>query len=257
MSSLHNEFQGIRGAIRRALRGHMRCTCSAMRNRTAALWVASACSFALASTSPALAQTAPVVVTGEAPVTLPLVPPPQSGYAVPPGYVLAPAPGYGSAYAPGYAPAYPQTQQIYASPRVIYDWSEGEPIPPGYHESTRIRRGLVIGGAVLFGSTYLLTALVGAALSDCHCTTTSFGPLLVPGVGPFIEMAQSGTASGSLFLALDGLSQLGGIAMFIAGFAAPKTVLVQGAVGSKGGLQLAFSPIVAPGQSGMGVVGSF
>jgi hypothetical protein len=141
-------------------------------------------------------------------------------------------------------------------PHVIKDWSDGEPIPQGYHETTRARTGLVVGGAVLFGTTYLISALTGAAgsdLSNCGC----YGALFVPGVGPFIELGQSTTATGSLLLVLDGVSQLGGIAMFIAGFAAPRTVLVRDDYGSSQGFHIALAPIVAPGRSGMGVVGTF
>jgi hypothetical protein len=212
-----------------------------------AFLAASASCIALASTTPVRAQT--VVVTGQAPAAPP-----------PPGYVPAPPPGYG----PGYTtPIYQQTQPSYipqsvafSGPRIIKDWSEGEPIPPGYHEATRIRRGLVVGGAVLFGTTYLLSAIVAAAVTDCHCGGTA-GALFIPGAGPFVELGQSNSATGSLFLVLDGVSQLGGIAMFVAGLAAPRTVLVRNDLGSTSAFHLALSPIVGPGRSGMGVVGTF
>jgi hypothetical protein len=242
-----------------------------MRIRTSALLAASAVSLALVSASPAHAQATTVIVQGQ--------PQPQPGPAYPPGYAPGYAPGYGPApaYPPGAAPGpvyttpiYQQTQPSYipqsvafSGPRVINDWSEGEPIPPGYHESTRIRRGLVIGGAVLFGTTYLLSALVGSiaitANDDCQgCSGSSLGALLIPAVGPFVAMGNSGnTALGDFWLAFDGLLQVGGITMFAVGIAAPKTVLVRNDLGSNQGIHLSLAPIVAPGRQGMGVIGTF
>jgi hypothetical protein len=225
-----------------------------MQIRSAALVAACAFSFAVASTSPAHAQATTVVVGGQ----------PPAAPAVPPGYVPAPQPGYAQGYGPGYTtPLYQQTQPSYvpqsvalSGPRIIKDWSEGEPIPPGYHESVRARKGLIIGGAVLFGTMYLISAFAAAAetdLSSCGC----HGGLFIPGAGPFVELGHSGGATASLFLVLDGVSQVGGIAMFIAGFAAPQTVLVRNDMGSKGRLHLALSPIIGPDRSGMGVVGTF
>jgi hypothetical protein len=231
--------------------------------RRVAFLAASACCVALASTTPVRAQV--VVVTGQAPAV-----PPPPGYvpAPPPGYVPAPPPGYAPGYAPGYGPGYTtpvyqQTQPSYipqsvafSGPRIISDWSEGEPIPPGYHEAIRMRRGLVVGGAVLFGTMYLLTALVAAVESDntsCGC----HAGLFIPGAGPFVELGQSTGATTSFFLVVDGMSQLGGLAMFIAGLAVPKTVLIRNDLGSTSGFHLALSPIVGPGRSGMGVVGTF
>ena len=63
-------------------------------------------------------------------------------------------------------PVYVQQQQ-YApqGPRVIRNYDEGAPIPPGYHPETRARLGLVVGGAALFGVFYLFTAIgAGAAI---------------------------------------------------------------------------------------------
>jgi hypothetical protein len=243
-----------------------------MRTRTPALLTAvTACFLALGSASTAHAQATTVIVQGQ--------PQPQPGPAYPPGYAPAYPPGYAPAPPPGQGPGYTtpiyqQTQPSYipqsvafSGPRVISDWSEGEPIPPGYHESTRIRKGLVIGGAVLFGTTYLLSALtasvaISADSADCNgCSGNSsgLGTLLIPGVGPFVTMAHSGnTALGNFWLAFDGIAQVGGITMFAIGIASPKTVLVRNDLGSNSsGFHLALSPIIAPGRQGMGVIGTF
>jgi len=231
-----------------------------MRIRTPAFLAALACCLGLLGSRTARAQGTTVVVQQPQPAY-----PPGYAPAYPPGYV--PAPGYGPG--PGYTtPVYQQVQPSYvpqsvafSGPRVITDWSEGEPIPPGYHEATRIRKGLVIGGAVLFGTTYLFTALGASIVAACSGENCySAGSLFVPGVGPFIQMAQPGNgAIGNFWLAVDGIAQLGGITMFVVGLAAPKSVLVRNDLGSssKKDFQLALSPIVGPGQQGMGLVGTF
>jgi hypothetical protein len=234
-----------------------------MRIRTHALLAAAAFFLALGAVTPAEAQT--VIVQGQ--------PQPQP---LPPGYAPAPvyAPGYGPPPGPGYTtPIYQQTQPSYvpqsvafSGPRVINDWSEGEPIPPGYHESTRIRKGLVIGGAVTFGAMYLFTALAASVViaaddTACNgCGGSGAGTLLVPAVGPFIYMAHSGnSALGNFWLAFDGVVQVGGIAMFAIGIAAPKTVLVRNDLGSNSnnGFHLAIAPLVTPSHQGAGLIGTF
>jgi hypothetical protein len=160
---------------------------------------------------------------------------------------------------PGYAPQQPiyvqQQPQVPQGPRIIKDWDSGQPIPPGYHEEEHARKGLIIGGAVLFGTTYLLSAVTAAAYSDANIgnggTATA---LYVPGVGPFIEIGQVSSATGSLFLALDGICQLGGITMFALGLAYPNKELVRN---DFGGIHLHLAPIVARDKQGMGLVGTF
>lgn len=222
-----------------------------MQKCTLALVVAAASCCVLTSTIDAHAQDARIVVTGQPP---------------PPGYVPAPPPGYVPAPGPGYAtPLYQQTQPSYvpqsvafSGPPVIKDWSEGEPVPPGYHPKTRTRVGLVVGGAVLFGTTYLFSALGAAIGADANPGQTNpYSALLIPGAGPFIQMFQSGNSSvGNFFLALDGLCQVGGISMFAIGLAAPKTVLVRNDLANSAP-RLSIVPIVGPDRSGMSLVGTF
>lgn len=168
-------------------------------------------------------------------------------------------------YAPGYAtPVYGQPQPIYVSaspgPRVIRGWQEGEPIPPGYHPAERVRLGLVVGGATLFGVMYLFSALAagvcssaqeGTTTSICGGSTTKEDPLLLPAIGPFIQMAEGGNAVGDVFLAIDGLAQLGGIAMLIYGLAVPKPVLVRNDLGKASPPRLEISPMVGAGRAGL------
>jgi len=165
-------------------------------------------------------------------------------------------------------PQYPQGQVYYAQPgqpqyvqapppaapqgpRIIKNWDESQPIPPGYHTETHVRTGLIVGGAVLFGTTYLLSALIGSIGSDIG--SSSLNGLYVPGIGPFIAMPAAGDATGGLFLALDGLCQLGGIAMFTAGFVAPRTQLVRNDIG----LNWHVMPVFNRDHQGMALVGTF
>ena len=161
------------------------------------------------------------------------------------------------------APLYQQTQPSYvpqsvamSGPRLIQDWEEGQPVPPGYHPDTRIRKGLVIGGAVMFGTLYLLSALVAAAGSDSSSNGgNAEAALWIPGVGPFIQMTSTSSSVANVFLAIDGLGQAGGLAMLIYGLAAPKTVLVRNDLG---GLHLRPTPMTfGRSGSGFGLVGSF
>ncbi len=193
--------------------------------------------------------------------------PPPAGYAPPPGY--PPPAGY-PAYAPppgGYyapPPAYYAPQGAYAPPRVIADWEPGQAIPPGYHPSTRIRKGLVIGGAVTFGVVYLLSALAGAVTSDvgdvtcgngCSSGTRSAKLLLIPVGGPFALVGASSSATGNFFLVLDGVAQVGGLAMLIAGLAAQESVLVHDVAKN---VKIMPAPMTfgATG-AGLGLVGTF
>jgi hypothetical protein len=134
------------------------------------------------------------------------------------------------------APLSQQTQQVYvpqsvalSGPRMIKDWDENQPIPPGYHRETRIRKGLVIAGALVFGIPYLYSAGF-AAIGDDVTRNGESNPakyLYVPVLGPFIEMGQTDSSSLRYFLALDGIAQSAGAFMFIYALAAPKNVLVR------------------------------
>jgi hypothetical protein len=175
---------------------------------------------------------------------------PQPMYQQAPQY--APPPQYGPPPGPTYyvqAPQAPAAPPL--GPRVLRNWDDSQPVPPGYHVEEHARKGLVIGGAVMFGTMYLLTAL-GAAIAQDNGGGAA--ALWVPAVGPFIQMGQSGSATGGFLLALDGVIQVGGLAMFTIGLAAPRTEVVRDGIGS---LTIKVSPIIAGDSRGMGLVGTF
>jgi hypothetical protein len=137
------------------------------------------------------------------------------------------------------APLAQQTQQIYvpqsvamSGPARIKDWDDSQPVPPGYHVSSRPRVGLIVGGAVLFGVMYLLSVLTAAGYSDSNPgQSNGDASLYIPAVGPFMQMANTSSSVGNVFLAIDGLAQCGGLAMFIFGIAAPRSELVRNDLG--------------------------
>lgn len=162
------------------------------------------------------------------------------------------------------APLQQQTQQVYmpqsvalSGPRIIKDYEEGEPIPPGYHAEAKIRTGLVVGGAVTFGVLYLLSALVGAAINDVNKATSSSNDsgdfLFVPVAGPFLQMTKTETSTGNVFLAIDGIAQAAGATMLIVGLTSPKTVLVRNDLG-----EVRVMPMrMGQNGGGLGLVGTF
>ncbi|MFO0760973.1 MAG: hypothetical protein U0359_31135 [Byssovorax sp.] len=189
-------------------------------------------------------------------------PPPTYQAQPPPGYYgqPQPAPYYGQpASTTGYYAPPGSYGTVGVGPKYL-DWEEGDPIQPGYHPTTRIRRGLVIGGAVTFGTTYLLSAFSAAILVEGSNTTNNngsmYGPLFVPVLGPFITIGTAHASGGGTFvLVLDGLSQTGGLAMFIAGLVAPKTALVRNDMAKA---KIAPVPMsFGPSSAGLGAVGTF
>lgn len=176
-------------------------------------------------------------------------PPPPAGYVPPPaGY----APPPDAAGPPAGYPALPG-----APPKTWRDmpqelpYSEGDPVPYGYHPDTQIRKGLVIGGAVTLGSLYLLSASI-ASVADDVSTTDEFTPLYFPVVGPFITIGTADAeGSGTFILLVDGVGQSAGLAMLIAGLASPRSVLVRNDLA-----EVRLSPvIVGDGQLGIGLAG--
>ena len=189
--------------------------------------------------------------------------PPPPGYGPPPPGYGPPPPGYGpppDPYNYGVPPGTPQAGYI-------DDWEEGDPIPPGYRPDTRIRKGLVIGGAVTMGSLWLISVVIGGAGASVEEADDALGDsdgihpedfymLMIPVAGPFIAMGTlEASGAGLAFLIIDGIGQAGGLAMLIAGIAAQETYLRPAP--QYGEIDVKFAPVLAPGFAGMGVTGTF
>ncbi len=144
---------------------------------------------------------------------------PAPTYVAPPP-VYQPAPGGGGGYPPGYGTPYQPAPPPPGPARMKY--SEGDPVPPGYRVENRTRTGLVIGGSIMFGIMYGVTASFGG-------TGTDTGWLYVPVAGPFIyssTLDSEWAGIARFFLYMDGLIQAGGAAMLIVGLVG-KTELVR------------------------------
>ncbi|MBX3192694.1 MAG: hypothetical protein KF819_37260 [Labilithrix sp.] len=159
------------------------------------------------------------------------------------------------------APLAQQTQQVYvpqsvalSGPRVIKDYDEGDPIPPGYHPDTQIRKGLVIGGSITFGTMYILSVLTGAAMNDSKSLTKTDGSyLFIPVAGPFLQMTRTSTSLGNTVLAIDGIAQAAGAVMLIVGLTSPKTVLIRNDLA-----EIRVTPVrLGQDGNGLGLVGTF
>lgn len=206
--------------------------------------------FAPAPSASASASTAPA-----APATAATPPP---GYGPPPGYAppgYAPPPGYGQQPYP-----YPYPPPVYQQPppreseaqrEAVANWEDGDPVPDGYRPVSKMRKGLVVGGAVMLGSLWLINSLVAAGLHKDE--NGRFDPLYVPIGGPFAAIVTTNSDSlGTFTLVLDGLVQTGGLAMLIAGIASKQTKLVKTTTAL---MPVPFTPDNKT--VGLGLVGSF
>jgi hypothetical protein len=147
------------------------------------------------------------------------------------------------------------------------EYVEGAEVPEGYRKDTRVRRGLVVGGAVTFGTTWLLSALSATVMLRSDDSGDDYGgnyrnsdkgmpgaaALYVPVAGPFIAIHTLDTeGAGTAVLFVDGLAQAAGVSMFIAGLAAKRTVLVKTPEAS-----MSFAPTAPGAPSGASLIGTF
>lgn len=192
-------------------------------------------------------------------------PPPPAGYPVQP--VAPPAPVYQPAPTYQPAPAYPPPAPVYQPQPVYPAYPQPVVVVPGRQRSlvrydTRPRTGLIIGGSVLLGVTWLSSVLaagiVGAINDACtidngsSCLTSAW-PLYLPVVGPFIQLGYvqgQGLATARTFLVIDGLLQAGGLAMILAGALTRRQVPVYAG-------RVQFAPSLLGGGAGLAAMGRF
>jgi hypothetical protein len=143
-----------------------------------------------------------------------------------------------------------------SGPEEITDFDDSAPVPYGYTRVQRTRKGLIIGGAVTLGATYLATAFIGAVASDflkAEGSNTDVAPLFLPVAGPFLEIGQTDSAIARFYLALSGLGQTAGAIMLFYGLSNSRTVLVR----NDQLIVTSVAPMIAPGAAGLSVVGRF
>jgi hypothetical protein len=152
-------------------------------------------------------------------------------------------------------------------------WKPGNPIPPGYHPVERVRKGLIIAGAVSLGASYLLSALgatvAGGSGSPCtsgfaslwcgggsprNARNEDVAALYIPVLGPFWQMTVTTDAGGNVLNFIDGAAQSAGLAMLIIGLASPRKELVRNDFEVIRALPV---PYVTSHSAGLGLVASF
>jgi len=77
--------------------------------------------------------------------------------------------------------------------------------------------GMTISGFTIFGTSYLISALVGTISLDLAADEGGSGTygrrMLIPLGGPFAAIPRTGSATGALFTAVLGVVQVGGLAL--------------------------------------------
>jgi hypothetical protein len=113
----------------------------------------------------------------------------------------------------------------------------------------------VVGGAVTLGVLWILTAVPSTIAADVSGNgAVALGA--IPVIGPFALIPQGGGyASVDFLCVLDGVGQIAGAAMLIAGIAAPKKVLVRA---DSAGVTVMPKPMTfGKNSGGFGLAGTF
>jgi hypothetical protein len=142
-----------------------------------------------------------------------------------------------------------------SGPEEITDFDFNRPVPLGYTPVQRTRKHLIVGGAVTLGVTYGLSAFAAAIGEDSSRSSgkNEIAALWLPVAGPFVQLAQTDSATGKFFLVGLGGAQLAGAMMLYYGMTTTQHVLVRNdLVGS-----LAITPVAGNGASGMMLSGRF
>jgi len=151
-----------------------------------------------------------------------------------PGYAAPGEPAPAAAPQPAPEPYEPQPYaqpQPYGGPQPYAQPQPYGPQPAPYQPPPqpprRRGKGMMIAGFVTFGSSYLATALVGAAALDVSRDEVLGGTddrsrrlgssLLIPVVGPLVAIPHIETATGTMFAIFSFIAQAGGLSLGIAG----------------------------------------
>src|SRR5262249_54954277 len=138
----------------------------------------------------------------------------------------------------------------------IADFDDSAPVPYGYTKVSRVRKGPIIAGAVALGATYLATTFIAAVADEvikADGSNTDVTPMYLPVVGPFLEIGNTDNAVARFYLTVSGLGQATGAILLVYGLTNSRTVLVR----NDRLVVTSIAPLVAPGASGLSVVGRF
>jgi len=157
---------------------------------------------------------APAPATGEEVVSeTDPIPPPPNADAIPP-----PPPGYLRTVLPaGAAPApLPPSQPLFVPPAPAAGPVQMETVE-------RHRIGLIVAGAVTFGVSYYISALIAGIDYDEDGEFDGTGSLLIPVIGPLLTLSETDSEAVDLFLIGDAIAQAAGLAMLVVGIFVPVT----------------------------------
>lgn len=189
------------------------------------------------------------------PASAPPAPPASAPPAAPGPAAAAPVASAPPPYAYPYPPyPYPYPYPYAPAPPAELPYVEGERVPDGYHTESRVRRGPIIAGATLGGSTYLINLLVASIAQRSDEDQGRVTLLYIPGIGTWGyvgDACDSNGDDGCSFLILHSAAHTAGVALFVYGFAAPRTVL------SRNDVSLTLAPSIARSGSGLSLLGSF
>jgi hypothetical protein len=186
---------------------------------------------------------------------------------------LAPSTAFAQDYDEDQPPPQPAVQPVYTAPlsqttqttyvpqsvamsgpEEITDFDFERPVPLGYTMVKRPRKGMIIGGAVSFGVSYGISVLSAAIGEDISSDgRNEAASMWIPVAGPFLQMAQTDSATLRVFLFGLGAAQTTGAILLYYGLTTKKRVLVRNdIVGS-----LMVTPTAGDGTAGMLLSGRF
>jgi hypothetical protein len=143
------------------------------------------------------------------------------------------------------------------------DYTEGQPIPPGYSLRTEARAVPLIIGGVAFWAGYGASSAIAwigvrtqcelqGKLANCD-EGLGYYPLNVPFAGPFISLATLDLAPAeAIGLISLGALQIAGVGVFIAALVRPKRELVR----TTTSLPINLAPIVSADTFGLQMTGA-
>lgn len=198
----------------------------------------------------------PAVASADDP---PPPPPPPADYPPPPPMYPPPPPqqgGYVAPLAQQTQPSYVPQSVALSGPRQIVPESEWDAPPPGYTPIMRKRKGALIGGTITFGVSYGISLLLAAAGSDearFDDRENEFASMWVPVAGPFLQILETESATGSLFLAGLGAAQAIGAGLMFYGMTSPRRVFVRNDLVGR----FAVTPMAGKHTAGIALSGQF
>lgn len=162
-------------------------------------------------------------------------------------------PGYVAPLSQLTQPSYVPQSVALSGPPELTDVDHYQAPPPGYTEVRRTRTGMALGGGIMLSVAYFHCALVAAAMSENSYDQNQGEALWVPVLGPFIQMAQTESATGNVLLVGVGAVQLIGAIMLYRGTAYPERVFVRNDL--IGDVKVA--PVVDANGAGVMMLGAF